>query len=224
MLLDATKPRIAMVYGETVFPETRRPIEIVFRERAGYRRFRRLVDVIVASIALVACLPILCVAAVAIVLEDGGPIVFRQKRVGRFERVFTMYKLRTMRVSECRDSLSPSGAGDPRVTAVGRLLRRLSIDELPQLWNVLCGSMTLIGPRPEMRHVVDGYEPWQHLRHLAIPGITGLWQVTCRSAIPMHKPAATMIDLEYIRTCSFITDARILAKTVPAVLRSRGAY
>ncbi|HEY4438919.1 MAG TPA: sugar transferase [Candidatus Elarobacter sp.] len=200
------------------------PIDVVFVERRGYRALRRAVDIVVASLVCILSLPVLAVAALAIVIEDGGPVFFEQRRVGRFERLFTIYKLRTMRQAECADRLSPAGPSDARITAVGRWLRKLSIDELPQLWNVLRGDMTLVGPRPEMPFVVERYEPWQHLRHLAVPGITGLWQITCRSKVPLHRPEATLLDLHYIRTSSTLTDLSILAKTLQAVVFTEGAY
>ncbi len=169
-------------------------------------------------------LPILLAAAIAIRLEDGGTIFFRQRRVGRFGRVFTIYKLRTMSAADCVDALSPTSGGDARVTRVGAVLRRTSIDELPQLINVLRGEMSVVGPRPEMPFIVKRYEPWQHLRHLATPGITGLWQTTCRSRVPLHRPEATQIDLEYVRTASTGTDSRIVLRTFRALLRADGAY
>jgi lipopolysaccharide/colanic/teichoic acid biosynthesis glycosyltransferase len=103
-------------------------------------------------------------------------------------------------------------------------LRKTSIDELPQLFNVVLGDMAIVGPRPEMPFVVQRYERWQHCRHLRKPGITGLWQISVRKQIPMHKPEATKIDLEYVRTASTETDRKILFGTIAALLSSRGAY
>jgi lipopolysaccharide/colanic/teichoic acid biosynthesis glycosyltransferase len=199
-------------------------VDIVFTENRRYQALRRLFDIVVASLLLGVCLPILLFAAVAIQLEDRGPVFFKQRRVGRFERLFTIYKLRTMRVDACADRLSPSGAGDPRVTTVGYWLRKTSIDELPQLLNVLRGEMTLVGPRPEMPFIVRQYAPWQHLRHLAVPGITGLWQVTYRSEIPLHRPEATLLDLQYIHSSSLLTNLALLVKTCRALVITRGAY
>jgi len=209
---------------ETISAQAPRAPRVAFRENRNYRRRQRAFDLAVASLALIAAAPALALAAVAIRLEDNGPILFRQQRVGRFGRLFTIYKLRTMRMDVCRDALAPSGAGDRRITRVGALLRKLSIDELPQLINVLRGDMAIVGPRPEMPFVVSGYEPWQHLRHLAKPGITGLWQVSCRKSIPLHKPEATHIDLEYIRTASMRTDGEIVLRTFRVLLSTQGAY
>jgi lipopolysaccharide/colanic/teichoic acid biosynthesis glycosyltransferase len=195
-----------------------------FRENHTYRRFRRVFDVAVASIALALAGPVLLLAAMAIRLEDGGPILFRQKRVGRYGKLFTIYKLRTMRSAVCADALKPAAGSDARITRCGRILRKASIDELPQLFNVLRGEMAIVGPRPEMPFIVREYEKWQHLRHLTKPGVTGLWQTTCRSTIPLHKPEATHIDLEYIRTASMATDGRIVLRTFQALVSTQGAY
>lgn len=197
---------------------------LTFRENGSYRRRQRVFDLCVAVIALTLAAPILLVAIIAIRLEDGGPVLFRQQRVGRFGKLFTIYKLRTMRVSECRDALKPSGSRDTRVTRAGRILRKLSIDELPQLFNVLHGDMAVVGPRPEMPFVVARYQSWQHCRHLAKPGITGLWQTTCRSRIPLHEPAATQIDLEYVRTASLALDGKLVLRTFSMLLSPRGAF
>ncbi|MGH8164996.1 MAG: sugar transferase, partial [Rhodanobacteraceae bacterium] len=128
----------------------------VYKEKRLYMKSRRCFNAAVALMALVVATPVLLVAGLAIVLEDGFPIVFSQRRVGRFERTFTMFKLRTMKKSDCGDDISPSHGSDPRITRVGRWLRRLSIDELPQFVNVLRGDMSLVGPRPEMPFIVNG--------------------------------------------------------------------
>lgn len=197
---------------------------IAFRENPAYRRRQRIIDLTIASLALLLTLPILVAAMVAIWSEDRGPILFRQQRVGRFGRLFTIYKFRTMRTAECRDALSPTSGRDARVTRIGKVLRKLSIDELPQLLNVLRGDMAIVGPRPEMPFIVHKYESWQHLRHLTKPGITGLWQTSVRSQIPLHRPEATRIDLEYIRTASTVTDSRIVLSTFGVLFSTHGAY
>lgn len=198
---------------------------LIYRYRPRNASGRRLIDFWVALLALALATPILLVAALAITLEDGGPIFFRQSRVGRFGRIFTIYKLRTMKMQRCGDALSPVHGNDDRVTRVGRVLRKTSIDELPQLLNVLNGTMALVGPRPEMPFVVrQKYQDWQHLRHLALPGVTGLWQATCRSRIALHKPEATLIDLKYIENASPLTDGKIILRTVHSLFSARGAY
>jgi lipopolysaccharide/colanic/teichoic acid biosynthesis glycosyltransferase len=127
-----------------------------------------------------------------------------------------------MRIDACKDAMKPNSSKDSRITRVGRILRKLSIDELPQLLNVLWGDMALVGPRPEMPFVVRKYEPWQHLRHLETPGITGLWQVTSRKTIPLQHPKATALDLEYIRAGSPTRDLRMLLRTVRSLFSTRG--
>jgi lipopolysaccharide/colanic/teichoic acid biosynthesis glycosyltransferase len=196
----------------------------VFRKNIAYDRLRRVFDVIGALFMLAAALPILLAAALAILLEDGRPIFFRQRRVGRFGRIFTIYKLRTMRREKCVDSFSPTTGRDPRITRVGYWLRRSSIDELPQLVNILRGEMAFVGPRPEMPFVVRQYEAWQHLRYLVTPGVTGFWQTTCRSTVPLHLPEATMLDLDYIRQASHKTDLAVLVKTIRTLISTEGAY
>ena len=199
-------------------------VRIAFRENTSYRRTQRLLDLALATLALALSVPVLFIAAVAIWLENRGPIFFCQRRVGRCGRFFILYKLRTMRSDMCGDALKPQSGRDPRITRVGGLLRKTSIDELPQLFNVLRGDMAIVGPRPEQPFLVQRYEKWQHLRHLIKPGITGLWQVTCRSTIPLHEPEATHVDLEYIRTASLATDGRIVIRTVGALLFPQGAF
>lgn len=197
---------------------------LVYRHSRAQHGLCRSRDVIVAVVVLLLTAPILILAAAAIALEDGGPILFRQWRVGRFERLFRIYKLRTMKRTECRDRVAPTHARDERITVVGRILRKTSIDELPQLVNVIAGEMTLVGPRPEMPFIVRRYERWQHLRHLATPGLTGIWQVRHRSTIPLHRPEATALDLEYISNASPILDLHLLFQTVSAVVFPKGAY
>jgi lipopolysaccharide/colanic/teichoic acid biosynthesis glycosyltransferase len=166
-------------------------------------------------------------------VEDGAPILFRQQRVGEFGRVFEMLKFRTMvRNAEQlkgqvvkRDAdgnLIHKSKDDPRITRTGRLLRRLSLDELPQLFHVLAGTMSLVGPRPEMPYLVEEYQPWQHQRFAIPPGMTGWWQVNGRSDKPMHLH--TEDDLYYIQNYSIWLDVQILVRTVWVVLFGKGAF
>ena len=195
---------------------------LIFRPRPARERLRRVADLAIAAIALLLTAPILVAAAIAIACEDRGPVLFSQQRVGRYGRLFTMIKFRTMRVTACGDRLKPTSSGDERITRVGRVLRKTSIDELPELFNVLRGEMAIIGPRPEMPFLVREYQRWQHLRHLAKPGITGLWQATRRTELPLQHPDATMIDLEYIRRASVAFDVLIIAQTFRALAMPRG--
>lgn len=195
----------------------------IYSETLNRRCARRSIDIAIAMLCLLLLIPVLLLAAFAILLEDGRPVLFTQHRVGRFERLFTIYKFRTMYRHRCGDALTPSSSADSRLTRVGRLLRKTSIDELPQLFNVIRGDMSLVGPRPEMPFITRSYENWQHLRHLAPPGITGIWQTTCRSLVPLESPEATKIDLDYIRRASPALDVALLMRTVIAVMHTRGA-
>jgi len=202
----------------------------------------RVVDVILAAIMLVLLLPVLLAAAVAIKLDSPGPVLFRQVRVGRGRRTFLVNKLRTMRfgVSEqphhdyvraliAGDSASLDRAGRPlyklarddRVTAVGRFLRRWSIDELPQLYNVLRGEMSLVGPRPAIPYEVDHYERGWLRRFSVRPGITGLWQVSGRNELTFAN--MMRLDIAYADVWTLRLNLLILARTVWVVVRKRGS-
>jgi len=199
-------------------------IEFWYRESRTYRRLSRVVDVIGALVAIVLSLPLVVLGAIAVRVESPGSPFFVQRRVGRFGRLFKLYKIRTMRSDLCGDAVSPASPGDSRITRVGGILRKLSIDELPQFYNVLIGDMALVGPRPEMPFLVKQYQPWQMLRLLVTPGITGLWQVECRSTLPLHSPEATALDLQYIRSASPLNDGLIVLRTIRAIMNMRGAY
>lgn len=197
---------------------------LIYRENRATRRMRRIVDVTLALVLLLIVAPVLLIAAFAIFLEDGGPIVFKQRRAGRFERMFTIYKLRTMKLAECGDRPSPEAKGDARITTVGKFIRKTSIDEMPQLLNVVLGHMSLIGPRPEMPMMIARYEGWQHMRHLVAPGLTCIWQTTCRSTVPLNRPEATALDLDYIERASPALDGMLLLRTVATVVFPKGAF
>jgi exopolysaccharide biosynthesis polyprenyl glycosylphosphotransferase len=194
---------------------------------------KRALDILVSLVALLIAAPLFILpAAILIRLTSPGPIVFRQKRVGRNGRIFTLYKLRTMRkdAEQLKASLQAQNEvdgpvfkikKDPRITPVGGVLRKLSIDELPQLWNVLRGDMSLVGPRPPLPAEVAKYERWQRRRLSMRPGITCIWQVSGRSSIAFHRWME--MDLEYIDNWSLGLDFKILLKTIPSVLMSRGA-
>lgn len=201
-------------------------------KRNGWRPVaKRAFDIVLSSFGLLVSLPVLVLSAIAIKLTSSGPVLYRQERVGYRERPFKILKFRSMYVNSdtlLRDLVEelPSGPvvkirRDPRVTPVGRLLRRLSIDELPQLINVVRGEMSLVGPRPEQRSEVDLWTPDLYERLRVRPGVTGIWQVNGRSAARDMKDRW---DLYYVDNWSVWRDLTILAKTLPMVICSKGAY
>lgn len=203
------------------------------RIRTGWRRIaKRGFDLAVASLALIIASPVLAVAALAIKLDSPGPVFFRQLRVGLDGRLFTMVKLRTMRTdaeavrAELLDRNEADGplfkiAADPRITRVGRILRRLSIDEIPQFWNVIEGSMSIVGPRPALPSEVAEWDPELHDRLRVLPGITGMWQVSGRSGTTFEE--YRRLDLYYVDNWSLVHDLRIVLRTFHAVVAQRGA-
>ena len=200
---------------------------------ALHQALKRGLDVVVAALALVAAAPLLAATALAIRLDSPGPIFFRQERLGKDGHPFTMLKFRSMCVDAerqlalLRDQNEASGPlfkirHDPRITRVGRVIRKLSIDELPQLWNVLRGEMSLVGPRPPLAREVARYEDWCRRRLDATPGITCLWGVSGRSALDFEE--MVMLDLYYIDNWNLGLDLRILLRTALSLLRPSGAY
>jgi lipopolysaccharide/colanic/teichoic acid biosynthesis glycosyltransferase len=198
---------------------------------------KRVLDVTVGSVVFVAVLPLLAVAAAIIKVSSPGPVLHKAVRVGRGGQPFSMLKLRTMYVDadhsaqrdfnrrelrgELEDRDEYTIESDPRITSVGRILRRLSIDELPQLVNVLRGEMSLVGPRPSVAWEVVLFDPHFRRREDVLPGITGLWQVSGRRTIDMR--GMLELDLVYVDSRSLIGDLVILARTIPAVVNSTGA-
>ena len=176
----------------------------------------RALDLAGAGVGLALAGPVLAAAAIAIKLEDGGPVVYRQRRVGYEGRDFDLLKLRTMVVgAETKGAGWAVDEGDPRITKVGRVLRRLSLDELPQLWNVVRGDMSLIGPRPTLRYQVDQYTPRQRRRLEIRPGLTGWAQVNGRTKLPWDQRIE--LDLWYVENRSAWLDLKILVRTPRAL-------
>ena len=192
---------------------------------------KRAIDVAAAAVGLLVLLPLMLVLALLLCATSPGPPLFRQRRVGRHGREFGMWKFRTMvaeaerlrplLLARSRDADWLDLADDPRVTGVGRLLRRMSIDELPQLVNVLLGDMSLVGPRPLPVEEDARVPEWAAARSHVRPGITGLWQVRGRASVGFAE--MLRLDCAYVRDPSLANDLRILARTVPAVLTARGA-
>jgi lipopolysaccharide/colanic/teichoic acid biosynthesis glycosyltransferase len=201
----------------------------------------RVLDVVLATLVLVVLLPLLLLIAAAIRVDSPGPVVFRQQRLGRSLAPFTLNKFRTMRqgvthdihrefvlglIAGDRPSATDGGPQfklnrDPRITRVGRLLRRSSLDELPQLWNVILGHMSLVGPRPPIPYEVEKYPSHWFGRFAVKPGVTGLWQVGGRSEVTLEE--MIKLDLDYVMRRSFWLNLKIIARTVPVVLSTRGA-
>lgn len=190
-----------------------------------FERLKRGSDIFLALVVLVLAAPFLALAAIAVLLDDGGPVFFRQTRVGRHRQPFTLYKLRTMRVVQ--DGARYTAKGDKRITRVGAFLRASRLDELPQLWNVLKGDMSMIGPRAEWDVLVSDYEkqiPCYHFRHLVRPGITGWAQVNYPYGANLEDTLRKLeYDLYYIRHYSFQLDAAIVLKTVHVMLFGKGS-
>lgn len=215
----------ATPYNTTVVYEGREaPAADGFYARWG----KTAIDRMGAAVLLVLAAPVLLVVTLLVLATLGHPVVLRQQRVGMGGRRFDMLKFRTMEPDR-RARQQPLGGpdrrvshktlDDPRHTPVGKMLRKLSLDELPQLWNVLRGDMSLVGPRPEMSYLVDRFEPWQHARHQVRPGLTGLWQTSARGTGRIAE--FIHLDVEYIRRMSLWTDVKLLVKTVPVLLRPR---
>lgn len=208
-------------------------------------RLKGSIDVVGSLLALVALSPLFLIIAAAIKLTSEGPVLFRQTRLGQFGKSFTFFKFRSMYVATdhtihqqyvaqyIAGTLAPEGNGnrrpvykmtvDPRITPVGRFLRRTSLDEMPQFFNILRGEMSLVGPRPPLPYEFERYEAWHKRRLLVVkPGITGLWQIAGRSKVPFDE--MVRLDLEYARSWSLWMDIKILFRTPRAVLNLEGAY
>jgi lipopolysaccharide/colanic/teichoic acid biosynthesis glycosyltransferase len=205
---------------------------------------KRTLDVIGSALALIACSPVFVVLAVAIKLTSEGPVFFRQQRVGERALPFVLLKFRSMRVATdpaihreyvrnfiagkveaeaAKENCVYKITNDPRITWIGKVMRRASLDELPQFWNVLLGDMSLVGPRPPIPYETEAYAPWHRRRFLEVkPGITGLWQVRGRSRTTFDE--MVRLDLEYAKSWSPVADLRILLQTPRAVLSGDGAY
>jgi lipopolysaccharide/colanic/teichoic acid biosynthesis glycosyltransferase len=191
--------------------------------------WKPLLDEIIAGLLILLTAPLLMLLAILIRISLGPGIIFRQRRIGRNGIQFTVFKFRTMLPDRRRADVpiafpdrrrTHKSANDPRHTLVGRCLRRWSLDELPQLFNVVKGQMSLIGPRPELPSVVANYEPWQHRRHDVKPGLTGLWQVVARGDGPMEL--RTDLDVKYVQSMSFKLDLWILRATMAALIARNG--
>jgi len=181
-------------------------------QQNGYDRFKRIMDLGLCLASTPILLPLMGITALAVWLDSGGPVFFRQDRVGRKGRIFRMYKFRSMFQDAPRYAVNPDNSNDPRITRVGRFLRKTSLDELPQVINVLRGEMSFVGPRPEMPFIVEGYDEVHKERLQVLPGITGLWQLSGDRKKAIHENMD--YDLYYIYNRSFFLDVTILIQTL----------
>lgn len=200
----------------------------------SYIRMKRVIDILGALIGIILLSPIFLIVAILIKIGDPkGPIFFKQIRVGKYENKFQMYKFRSMvsdaeeRLNDLLSSNEVSGAmfkmkDDPRVTTIGRIIRKTSIDELPQLWNVLIGEMSLVGPRPPLPREVKDYTSYDKQRLLVTPGCTGLWQISGRSNLNFNQ--MVKLDINYITNRTVWLDIKVIIKTVFILLGSKDAY
>lgn len=228
-LVDVAGPRISVREAQGLSL-----VHVDLPTFTGYRVLvKRVFDIAFSLFALTLTAPLMALIAVLIKLDDGGPVFFRQERIGRFGKPFTIHKFRTMSVdaeAKLADLLALQSShsllfkmdSDPRVTRLGRVLRRYSLDELPQFWTVLRGQMSVVGPRPHLARELASYPEAAMRRLLIKPGITGLWQVSGRSDLSAAE--SVRMDLSYVENWSLSSDAVLILKTIRAVTRSRGAY
>lgn len=239
-IAESTVHRSSVAVGQATPPAAATPpglIDLRIAEANGngfYQKYgKRVIDVIGAVVALVLFSPVILLFAILIKLDSRGPVLYKAQRLGQGCRPFTFYKLRSMYVGahESRGSLMHLNQvkgpvfklfDDPRITRIGRFMRKCSIDEMPQLYNVLKGDMSLVGPRPPIPEEVEKYEPWQLRRLSPKPGITCLWQISGRSRLGFDE--WMRLDIEYINNRSFWMDMKILLRTVPAVVLRDGAF
>ena len=208
-------------------------VRFPIRDSLLYRVAKRLLDILASALGILFFLPLIVPLAILINLESPGPIFFRQIRVGKNRRHFICYKFRSMVVDaeQMKEEISylneADGAmfkirSDPRITQLGRFMRRSSLDELPQLFNVLKGDMSIVGPRPQIPEEVERYLPWHYRRLEVTPGITCLWQISGRSSIGFDE--WMRLDTEYVKMRGILFDLKIILLTLPAIIARRGAY
>jgi len=182
---------------------------------------KRGCDIVGSIVALAVSSPLFVLIAILIKLDSPGPVFFRHHRVGKGGKTFLLWKFRSMTIDAPKYAVSPQSVTDSRLTRIGRLIRRLSIDEIPQLINVVKGEMSLVGPRPEMPFIVESYRSIEYKRFTVRPGITGLWQISPARAFPIHENL--QYDFHYIQNQNVIFDCAIILRTITAVIRGIGA-
>jgi lipopolysaccharide/colanic/teichoic acid biosynthesis glycosyltransferase len=228
VVITLTDVRVAPERAPSVVIDLRDDAHVVVGDSPYHRVGKPVMDRVLAAALMTAFAPVMGGVAILVRRRLGRGVLYKQERIGHLGRPFVMYKFRTMHEDRRRVDLGPPGverrhshkvADDPRHTQLGRVLRRLSIDELPQLWNVLRGDMSLVGPRPELRHVVEEKNLHDHPRHLVKPGITGPWQISDLRGALLHEHME--LDIEYVKDVSFRKDVRILLATAHAVCGRR---
>lgn len=201
--------------------------------RIFYRSMKKLTDRVLSALALILLSPLFLVISILIKREDRGPVFYTQRRIGRNGKIFSMYKFRSMvvhadqKLEKLADQNEVEGAmfkmkNDPRVTKIGRIIRKYSLDELPQLLNVVQGDMSLVGPRPPLEKEIQQYTNYDMQRLMVTPGCTGLWQVTKRNSVGFHEMVE--LDIEYINKSNYFYDISILFKTIQVMVRPNEAY
>jgi lipopolysaccharide/colanic/teichoic acid biosynthesis glycosyltransferase len=231
LLVRAAALGAGLVVGSILPPKERPDVVVGFSFPIWFTK--RIIDIVGSIVGLIVSAPIMALSAILIKLDNPGPVLFRQERVGENGKHFQMVKLRTMvvgaeeKVSEVLETNPLEGPvfkipNDPRVTKMGYYLRRLSLDEVPQLWNVLKGEMSLVGPRPEESWIVSQYDDRQRGRLVVKPGLTGPAQIAGRGDLNMEQRLE--VELDYINNYSILKDLEIMVKSIPAVLSARGAY
>ena len=206
-----------------------------FHKKPVYEVFKRLFDLVVSLVLVIVLSPVLLITAIAVAAEDGFPVLYKAQRVGRYGRPIQVYKFRSMRknADHLEDFLSPQELEeykknfklqrDPRITKVGAFLRKSSLDELPQLFNIISGKLSLVGPRPVLQEETELYGEKRDLLLSCKPGLTGLWQARGRSNVTYENGARQALELQYVRERSFLLDIKIMFWTVGAVIRMDGA-
>ena len=231
--LLATNDVEIVVSDDAVDARSPESLPLPYLERPVGGVLKRAIDIVVSGTSILVLSPVLVAVAAAIRVDSAGPVLFRQGRLGRNGRQFDMIKFRSMvddaeeQVIDLVDGNHADGplfkmVDDPRITRVGRALRRFSLDELPQLWNVLRGDMSLVGPRPAIPSEADGWSSNGFRRLNVPPGITGLWQISGRTDLTFDE--YERLDAEYLENWSLWLDLKVFLKTIPAVLKGRGAY
>jgi lipopolysaccharide/colanic/teichoic acid biosynthesis glycosyltransferase len=209
--------------------QTESTVEVLAGASFYRDRAKPFVDVVVGALLLLILAPVTLISMLLVGLSLGRPLIYKQERIGLGGKPFQLYKLRTM-IPDRRRGLggyigpdrrqTHKSRNDPRVPRTGRILRAVRFDELPQLWNVVKGDMSLVGPRPELPEIVAEYEDWQHRRHDVKPGVTGLWQVSHHNGKPMHE--CIDVDIEYISAIGLASDVSILLRTPAAMFHRKG--